>query len=80
MIDPRVKCSPAQYIAACELIQSFLYAIAVQPEERAFNLAVLLRAGALLRGEAPAPAEVRDDQIREALDASELAARMRRPQ
>lgn len=70
--DPRLKCSPDQLIAAKELIQAFLYAIEVQPQDREFNLAIVLRVGALLRGEVPL-AECRDDQIIEALNAAELA-------
>jgi hypothetical protein len=72
MLDPRLKCSAEQLVAAKELIQAFLYAIDTQPEEREFNLAILLRVGALLRGEVPL-AEVRDDQLVEALNAAEIA-------
>ena len=71
MNDPRVKCDRDQLTAAKELIQAFLYAIDVQPGEREFNYAILLRISALLRGEVPV-AKVRDDQIVEALDAAEL--------
>lgn len=70
-VDPRVKCSPDQLIAARELIQAFLYAIDTQPNKRDFNYAILLRVAALLQGKAPV-AEIRDDQIAEALDAAEL--------
>lgn len=70
-IDPRIKADQFQLIAAKELIQAFLYAIDVQPEKRAINFAVLLRASALLRGAVPTAA-IRDDQLIEALDAAEL--------
>ena len=75
--DSRVRCSPEQLIAAKELIQAFLYAIDAIPEFRDFNLAIVLRVGALLRGEV-AVAEVRDDQIVEALNAAELAEKQER--
>lgn len=76
MPDPRVKCSPEQLVAAKELIQAFLYSIDTQPAERDFNYAILLRVSALLRGESPV-AEVREDQIVEALDAAALLGRRR---
>lgn len=71
MKDPRLKCSPEQLIAAKELIATFLLSIDIQPQERAFNLSLVIRASALLRGEVGL-ASVRDDQIIEALDTAEL--------
>lgn len=71
MPDPRMRCSPEQLAAAGELIQTFLYAINHQPQARAFNNALLLRAGMLMRGTVPL-AKIRDDQFTEALDASQL--------
>ena len=71
MIDPRVKCSDEQLVAAKELIQAFYWSIEHHPELREFNLGIILRINALLRGEAPV-ASARDDQIREALDSAEL--------
>jgi hypothetical protein len=70
-IDPRIRCSPAQMVAAKELIQAFLYAIDTQPEARDFNYAIIVRVAALLRGEVPV-ADVRDDQLVEALTCAEM--------
>ncbi len=78
-LDPRMKCTPEQLIAAKELIQVFLYAIDMQPQERDFNDAIVLRVGALLRGEAPV-AVVRDDQIIEALYCADLLEALRKKQ